>query len=95
MRCIAKIDTISSMNITSFFNNSTGSRTGSGDYQVTETDLVLGPYTTQLTVDISINNDNLLEFNETFSSLLFLQSLTPRVTVNPNTTQITIVDYDS
>ena len=56
---------------------------------------MFGPYTTQLTVDISINNDNLLEFNETFSSLLFLQSLSPRVTVNPNTTQITIVDDDS
>ena len=68
---------------------------GSGDYQVTDVELVFGPSTTQQAVDISINNDNLLEFNETFSSLLFLQSLTPRVTVNPNTTQITIVDDES
>ena len=68
---------------------------GMGDYGVTDVELEFGPFTTQLTVDIPIYNDNLLEFNETFSLMLFLESLTPRVTVDLNTTQITIVDDES
>ena len=69
--------------------------TGIDDYRVTDVELAFGPYTTQLTVDIPINNDNLLEFNETFSSLLFLETVNPRITVDPNATQITIVDDES
>ena len=55
-------------------------------------DLVFGPSTTQHTVNISINDDSLLEPNETFFLELSLISVVPNVTIYPNITTVTIVD---
>ena len=57
-------------------------------------DLLFGPSTTQHTVNISVNDDSLLETNETFVLELSLISLAPNVTIYPNFTTVTIVDNE-
>ena len=61
------------------------------------TDLVFGPHATEHVVNIEITNDDILEFDENFSSTLVLVLMPPvdRVNLNPDRATITIVDNDS
>ena len=70
---------------------------GSGDYERVVTDLSFGPRTTEQVVNIGITNDDILEFDENFSSTLVLVLMPPvdRVNLNPDRATITIVDNDS
>ena len=67
----------------------------SEDYKYTQVDITCSPTQMQRSVAIAINDDNLLEFNETFSLSLSLVSIASNVTIDPNTAQITIVDDES
>ena len=67
----------------------------SEDYKHTQVDITCSPTQMQHSVAIVINDDNLLEFNETFSLSLSLVSIASTVTIDPNTAQITIVDDES
>ena len=66
-----------------------------GDYQRVRMDLVFGPSSAQHIVDIFINDDNLLESNETFVLELILIAPIATVMLNPNVLTFTIVDNDS
>ena len=57
-------------------------------------DLVFGPSTTQHTVNISINDDDLLEPKEAFVLELSLILHVPNVTIYPNFIRVTIVHID-
>ena len=61
------------------------------------TDLSFGPHATEQVVNIGITNDDILEFDENFSSTLVLMLMPPvdRVNLNPDRATITIVDNDS
>ena len=59
------------------------------------TDLVFGPHATEQVVNIGITNDDILEFDENFSSTLVLVPPVDRVNLNPDRATITIVDNDS
>ena len=52
---------------------------------------MFGPSTTQHTVNISVNDDSLLELNESF---VLEFSLATNVTIYPNITTVTIVDNE-
>ena len=56
-------------------------------------DLVFGPSTSQHTVNISITDDHVLEFDETL--ILRLSTASSSVTVDPSEATVTIIDNDS
>ena len=70
--------------------------TGGVDYTpLVSVPLVFNSSQTQITVPIIINNDSLVEDDETFSAMISLAVATPRVTLNPNRAALTITDSDS
>ena len=70
-----------------------------GDYNTTVFNssqiLVFNSSQIQITVPIAINDDDFVEEDETFSAMISLSVPTPRVTLDPNSTALTITDIDS
>ena len=70
--------------------------TGGVDYTpLVSVPLVFSSSQTQITVPIIINNDSLVEDDETFSATISLAVATPVVTLSPNRANLTINDTDS
>ena len=69
---------------------------GGNDYTgISSFSLTFGPTTSSIDILVDINNDNVFELTEMFSAALsFPGDPIPRVTLLPDSAQITIIDDD-
>ena len=69
---------------------------GGNDYTgISDLSLTFGPNTSSIDIPVDINNDNVFELTEMFSAALsFPGDPIPRVTLSPDSAQITIFDDD-
>ena len=57
--------------------------------------LVFTTTITVISVPVTVKDDSIIEQTETFAAQLSLQSLLSNVTIQPETTQVTILDSDT
>jgi len=72
----------------------TFSHLATGDYDSKVEDITLSSSSTSVTVNVITNDDSIDEINETFTADLTLKNANDRVTVNPSSAEVFIIDND-